>query len=326
MPEIASRQHVRDICGVVERALDEAQSTWRGPRCRRGHARARADRLAPGRRLVCEDRGLGGRQAAGRGQSPGGPHRVALARARRCADAGRRARRVGRSHQPVSRAEPGTYRVIGRTRDDAAGEAYDKVAKLLGLGYPGRADHRSAGAAAPRPIGLALPATRLTHPDRNAPSREYRFDFSFSGLKTAVLRHVRQRQAALGVRRCRMTRSAISRRAFRPRSWTRLSSARSPRRSGTTRVRSASPAACRRTRACGRARRTRRARRAPRVLSEPAPVDRQRRDDCRRRPAQARRRQTSRAPISMRRRRCRCEPLVSQARGCISCGSTCSCC
>ena len=40
---------------------------------------------------------------------------------------------------------PGSYQLLSRTRDDAAGEAYDKVAKLLGLGYPGRTDHRSAG-------------------------------------------------------------------------------------------------------------------------------------------------------------------------------------
>jgi N6-L-threonylcarbamoyladenine synthase len=92
--------------------------------------------------------------------------------------------------------EPGVYQMIGRTRDDAAGEAYDKVAKLLGLGYPGgpvidRLSKEADGSL------INLPGTRLTHPDRNAPGREYRFDFSFSGLKTAVLRHVRDRQAAL---------------------------------------------------------------------------------------------------------------------------------
>jgi N6-L-threonylcarbamoyladenine synthase len=93
-------------------------------------------------------------------------------------------------------SEPGTYRMIGRTRDDAAGEAYDKVAKLLGLGYPGGPiiDRLAQGVVAE---DLNLPATRLTHPDRNDPEREYQFDFSFSGLKTAVLRHVRQRQSEL---------------------------------------------------------------------------------------------------------------------------------
>jgi len=95
---------------------------------------------------------------------------------------------------------PGTYRLIGRTRDDAAGEAYDKVAKLLGLGYPG-GPIIDRLAASGNEAAVSLPGTRLTHPDRNAPAREYRFDFSFSGLKTAVLRHVRARQKMLGTDR-----------------------------------------------------------------------------------------------------------------------------
>jgi N6-L-threonylcarbamoyladenine synthase len=88
---------------------------------------------------------------------------------------------------------PGQYELLSRTRDDAAGEAYDKVAKLLGLGYPGgpvidrlskSGDDRS----------VRLPGTRLTHADRNAPHLKGDLDFSFSGLKTAVLRLVRERE------------------------------------------------------------------------------------------------------------------------------------
>jgi N6-L-threonylcarbamoyladenine synthase len=94
----------------------------------------------------------------------------------------------------------GEYRLLGRTRDDAAGEAYDKVAKLLGLGYPGGpiVDTLARGG---NDEAIRWPGTRLTNPDRNAPDRDGRFDFSFSGLKTAVLRHVRQRQAELAVER-----------------------------------------------------------------------------------------------------------------------------
>lgn len=70
--------------------------------------------------------------------------------------------------------------LMGRTLDDAAGEAFDKVAKLLGLGYPGgRIIEEMARAGDPKAIDF--PRTYL---DRN------RFDFSFSGLKTAVRRHV----------------------------------------------------------------------------------------------------------------------------------------
>jgi N6-L-threonylcarbamoyladenine synthase len=75
----------------------------------------------------------------------------------------------------------GAYRELGRTRDDAAGEAYDKVSKLLGLGYPGGpVIDQLAGKGNPKAI--AFPRAYL--PDS--------LDFSFSGLKTAVLNFVKQ--------------------------------------------------------------------------------------------------------------------------------------
>jgi len=86
-----------------------------------------------------------------------------------------------------------TYRLLGTTVDDAAGEAFDKVAKLLGLGYPGGPIvDRLARTGNDRAV--RLPGTRLTHADRNAPHLKGDLDFSFSGLKTAVLRLVRERQ------------------------------------------------------------------------------------------------------------------------------------
>ena len=76
------------------------------------------------------------------------------------------------------------YRKIGQTRDDAAGEAYDKVAKLLGLGYPGGPIlDRLAGAAGNVAAPVKFGPTKM---------RGNTFDFSFSGLKTAVLYHVRE--------------------------------------------------------------------------------------------------------------------------------------
>jgi N6-L-threonylcarbamoyladenine synthase len=87
---------------------------------------------------------------------------------------------------------PGHYQLLSRTRDDAAGEAYDKVARLLGLGYPGGpVIDRLAKSGNDRAV--SLPTTRLTHADRNAPALKGDLDFSFSGLKTAVLRYVRSR-------------------------------------------------------------------------------------------------------------------------------------
>ena len=82
--------------------------------------------------------------------------------------------------------EEGRYAVLGRTRDDAAGEAYDKVAKLLGLGYPGGpVIDRLARSGNPRAADLVFTLPRMDSPN---------LDFSFSGLKTAVLRYVRENE------------------------------------------------------------------------------------------------------------------------------------
>ena len=70
--------------------------------------------------------------------------------------------------------EAGTYRLLGRTRDDAAGEAYDKVAKLLGLGYPGGPVIDRLAADRRRRRRSTCRSTRLTHRDRNAPERDGR--------------------------------------------------------------------------------------------------------------------------------------------------------
>jgi N6-L-threonylcarbamoyladenine synthase len=80
----------------------------------------------------------------------------------------------------------GEYAVLGRTRDDAAGEAYDKVAKLLGLGYPGGpVIDRLAKSGNPKAAELVFTLPRMD---------SHNLDFSFSGLKTAVLRYVRENQ------------------------------------------------------------------------------------------------------------------------------------
>src|SRR6266487_1319584 len=77
---------------------------------------------------------------------------------------------------------PGKYKVIARTRDDAAGEAFDKVAKLLGLGYPGGPIiERLARDGNARAIKFSVPRMGDGSPD-----------FSFSGLKTAVTKYVRE--------------------------------------------------------------------------------------------------------------------------------------
>lgn len=81
----------------------------------------------------------------------------------------------------------GRYTTLGRTLDDAAGEAFDKVAKLLGLGYPGGAVIDRL-AAEGNPAAIAFPRPLLQR--RN-------LDFSFSGVKTAVLNYVRKQNGAI---------------------------------------------------------------------------------------------------------------------------------
>jgi N6-L-threonylcarbamoyladenine synthase len=210
VPEIASRQHVRDICGVVERALADAGCGWadldalavtRGPglvgSLLVGVAFAKAAAAALGKPILAVHHLAGHIESIvlEHGEIPL-PAAVLV---------------VSGGHTSLYLVpEPGRYRLVGRTRDDAAGEAYDKVAKLLGLGYPGGpAIDRVAKAGSDQAV--ALPRPRFTHADRNPPPPDLELvlrdgderarttiDFSFSGLKTAVSRHLQQRGVAVG--------------------------------------------------------------------------------------------------------------------------------
>lgn len=197
-PEIASRQHILDIVPVIEEALAQARVDW-----------DTLDALA-----VTAGPGLVGSLLVG----------VNVAKAIAWA---RRLPLIGVNHleahlyanwlipphdaqhsAPVMRATEqipppqfplvclivsgghtdlvlmtghGRYRVLGRTLDDAAGEAFDKVARLLGLGYPGGPAIQAA-AEGGNPNRFKLPRAML----------ESGYDFSFSGLKTAVLRIVQK--------------------------------------------------------------------------------------------------------------------------------------
>jgi N6-L-threonylcarbamoyladenine synthase len=196
VPELASRQHIRDICGVVDRALADGSTTWgdlgavavtQGPglvgSLLVGVSFAKAAAAAAGVPLVAVHHLAGHIESLvlHNGELPL-PSIVLV---------------VSGGHTSLYLIErPGSYQLLSRTRDDAAGEAYDKVAKLLGLGYPGGpVIDRLAATGNDRAI--ALPTTRLTHADRNAPQLKGDLDFSFSGLKTAVLRHVRGRDAGV---------------------------------------------------------------------------------------------------------------------------------
>ena len=197
VPELASRQHVRDICGVVDCALADAAATWddisaiavtQGPglvgSLLVGVSFAKSVAWALEKPLVAVHHLAGHIESVWLEHGPIDLPAVVLV--------------VSGGHTSLYLVKtPGTYELLGRTRDDAAGEAYDKVSKLLKLGYPG-GPIIDRLASEGNETAIRWPGTRLTNPDRNAPDRDARFDFSFSGLKTAVLRHVRQRQQDLG--------------------------------------------------------------------------------------------------------------------------------
>jgi N6-L-threonylcarbamoyladenine synthase len=95
---------------------------------------------------------------------------------------------VSGGHTELIRVEiPGRYQRLGRSRDDAAGECFDKVARLLGLGYPGgpAIERAARGGEGKR---FAFPKGRVSLPGGGF----HPYDFSFSGLKTAVGRQVKQ--------------------------------------------------------------------------------------------------------------------------------------
>jgi N6-L-threonylcarbamoyladenine synthase len=192
VPELASRQHVRDICGVVERALTDADvqldaidaiAVTQGPglvgSLLVGVSFAKALAVSGGRPLIPVNHLAGHIESLFLHHGPLPMPAAVLV--------------VSGGHTSLYLVPtPGVYQLLGRTRDDAAGEAYDKIAKLLGLGYPG-GPAIDGMAREGNDRAFEFPALRITHPDRRTPQDPGRLDFSFSGLKTAVLR-VRERE------------------------------------------------------------------------------------------------------------------------------------
>jgi len=180
VPELASRAHLAALPAVVDRALAEAGLAWsavdavavtQGPglvgALLVGVVYAKALAYAGERRLIGVHHMEGHLFAAALEDPDLAPPFVALL--------------VSGGHTMLLDVPAwGRYRLLGATRDDAAGEAFDKVATLLGLGYPG-------GAAIERLAAQGDPA-RFAFP---RPMKDDGYEFSFSGLKTAVLHAVR---------------------------------------------------------------------------------------------------------------------------------------
>ncbi|HXJ88506.1 MAG TPA: tRNA (adenosine(37)-N6)-threonylcarbamoyltransferase complex transferase subunit TsaD [Candidatus Binatia bacterium] len=226
VPELASREHLRAVVPVVRQALAEANRTYDS-----------VDAIA-----VTQGPGLAGALLVGISYAKalafalekpliavnhleGHIHAVLLEERQK----GNRDLRFpvlalvvsgGHTHLYLATQKDlaWTYKNIGHTRDDAAGEAFDKVAKLLGLGYPGGpvidrlAPHGD-------PYAVKFPPAQIKHRDRRGrmdgraidPGDDHpRFDFSYSGIKTAMLRYVESQQMHAGVEARRKALSKIT--------------------------------------------------------------------------------------------------------------------
>ena len=219
VPELASREHLRAIVPVVRKALEDAKQTYES-----------VDALA-----VTQGPGLAGALLVGISYAKalafaldkpliavnhleGHIHAVLLEERQK----GNRELRFpvmalvvsgGHTHLYLAGEADSswTYQTIGHTRDDAAGEAFDKVAKLLGLGYPGGpvidklARHGN-------PHAVKFPLSQIKHRDRRDRGEivGHMADFSYSGIKTAVLRYVETHGMQPAIEECRKALSAIA--------------------------------------------------------------------------------------------------------------------
>ena len=210
VPELASREHLKAIIPVVKTALAEAGRDYdtvdaiavtRGPGLMGallvGISFAKALAFATGKPLIAVNHLEGHIHSVLLEERQKGNREVEFPVLALVVSG-------GHTHLYLSRmqGQGWSYQNVGHTRDDAAGEAFDKVAKLLGLGYPGGPVINQLGAHGD-PQAVKFTFAQIKHADRNTkgPSTTSgkdgppslgmtTFDFSFSGIKTAVLRYV----------------------------------------------------------------------------------------------------------------------------------------
>ncbi len=206
VPELASREHLRAIVPVVRQALADAGHTYQsvdaiavtqGPGLAGallvGISYAKALAFALGKPLIAVNHLEGHIHAVLLEERQKGNHELQFPTLALVVSGGHT-----HLYLATQKRQAWTYENIGHTRDDAAGEAFDKVAKLLGLGYPGGPviDRLS-----PRgnPKAVKFPMAQIKHRDRrdrldgkavDPGDDRPRFDFSYSGIKTAILRYV----------------------------------------------------------------------------------------------------------------------------------------
>ncbi len=201
VPELASREHLRAIVPVVRKALEDASKSYqtidaiavtKGPGLAGsllvGLSYAKALAYAVEKPLIGVNHLEGHIHAVLLEERQKGNHELEFPVLALVVSGGHTHLYLAEQKQ-----DGWVYHDVGHTRDDAAGEAFDKVAKLLELGYPGGpvidylAQHGN-------PKAVKFPFAQIKHRDRNPQNRhaddERRVDFSYSGIKTAVLRYV----------------------------------------------------------------------------------------------------------------------------------------
>jgi N6-L-threonylcarbamoyladenine synthase len=220
VPELASREHLRAIVPVVRQALAEANHTYssvdaiavtQGPGLAGallvGISYAKALAFALDKPLIAVNHLEGHIHAVLLEERQKGNQEMQFPVLALVVSGGHT-----HLYLAAQLEEGWRYENIGHTRDDAAGEAFDKVAKLLGLGYPGGpVIDRLAPHGDPRAV--KFPPAQIKHTDRRDRKKAIgssrsaddhpRFDFSYSGIKTAVLRYVESHnmQVAIEARR-----------------------------------------------------------------------------------------------------------------------------
>jgi N6-L-threonylcarbamoyladenine synthase len=217
VPELASREHLRAIVPVVRQALAEANQTYasidaiavtQGPGLAGallvGISYAKALAFALDKPLIAVNHLEGHIHAVLLEERQKGNHELQFPVLALVVSGGHT-----HLYLAAQKNDGWTYDNIGHTRDDAAGEAFDKVAKLLGLGYPGGPIIDRLGTHGD-PTAVKFPPAQIKHRDRREQramkeleSDRPRFDFSYSGIKTAVLRYVEvhEMQQSIAARR-----------------------------------------------------------------------------------------------------------------------------
>jgi N6-L-threonylcarbamoyladenine synthase len=201
VPELASREHLKAIVPVVRKALADAGRTYasvdaiavtQGPGLAGallvGLSYAKALAFALEKPLIAVNHLEGHIHAVLLEERQKGNHLVNFPVLALVVSGGHT-----HLYLAETKGESWSYENIGHTRDDAAGEAFDKVAKLLALGYPGGpVIDRLSQHGDPTAVKFGTP--QIKHPDRKARGSSSagrpRFDFSYSGIKTAVLRYI----------------------------------------------------------------------------------------------------------------------------------------